>query len=195
VAQVIRHSSYNDNLLDYDTAILRVCTDEGTWMYQDTMKSIIALIIRLWSSYIQLRCVWRCVSDIMPYSPLKINGHFGETCRLQLQGQRINRARKQPESRWKTLKMEKTYSYIRCVAFKQTCTINCSDPLIPCTPLLRSSCNVWLVTASYTRCGYKIVRLVWKIEFIFKILQINCYPLQHALPPYLYTDAYEFSIV
>jgi hypothetical protein len=34
-AQVIRHSSYNDNSLDYDIAVLRVCIDEGTWMYQD----------------------------------------------------------------------------------------------------------------------------------------------------------------
>jgi hypothetical protein len=47
----------------------------------------------------------------------------------------------------------------------------------------------------HTRCGYKIMGLVRKITFIFKILQINCYSLQHTLPPYPYTTPYEFSIV
>jgi hypothetical protein len=40
--------------------------------------------------------------DITPCSPLKVNQRFGGTCRLQLQGQRISRARNQSESMGQT---------------------------------------------------------------------------------------------
>jgi hypothetical protein len=37
--------------------------------------------------------------DIAPCNPLKVNRRFGGTCRLHLQGRRINQARNQRESR------------------------------------------------------------------------------------------------
>jgi hypothetical protein len=50
--------------------------------------------------------------DIMPYSPLKVNGRLGGTYCLQLQGRRRSQARHQRESRWQTqaLKMGTTCS-------------------------------------------------------------------------------------
>jgi hypothetical protein len=38
--------------------------------------------------------------DKMTYSPLKVNGRFGGTCRLYLQGGRISLAKNQRESSW-----------------------------------------------------------------------------------------------
>jgi hypothetical protein len=38
--------------------------------------------------------------DITPCSPLKVNGRFGGTCRLHIQGQRISQAGNQGEGRW-----------------------------------------------------------------------------------------------
>jgi hypothetical protein len=43
------------------------------------------------------------VWDITPCSPLKVNRHFGGTCRLHLQGRKISRTRKQRESKRKTV--------------------------------------------------------------------------------------------
>jgi hypothetical protein len=42
--------------------------------------------------------------DIMSCSTLKVNRHFGGTCHLHLQGQRISQAKKQCESRWQAKK-------------------------------------------------------------------------------------------
>jgi hypothetical protein len=56
-------------------------------------------------------------------SPLKLNWHFGETCRLHLQGRRISQARNQRESGSKqrsTLKMEATCSSEMSVDFQRT---------------------------------------------------------------------------
>jgi hypothetical protein len=48
----------------------------------------------------------------------------------------------------------------------------------------------------HTRYSYKVTGLVLKIGFVFIILQIDLYPLQHTPPPpHLYTAAFEFSIV
>jgi hypothetical protein len=41
--------------------------------------------------------------DTKPYSPLKVNRRFGETCRLYLQGRRISQARNQREAYKKRL--------------------------------------------------------------------------------------------
>jgi hypothetical protein len=38
--------------------------------------------------------------NIMPCSPLKVNWHFGGTCRSLLHGRRISQARNQRESKW-----------------------------------------------------------------------------------------------
>jgi hypothetical protein len=54
-------------------------------------KSIIHIILKNSS-------VW----DITPYSPLKINRHFGTKCRLHRQCRIMNQARNQRESRWQT---------------------------------------------------------------------------------------------
>jgi hypothetical protein len=47
VAQAIKHKSYNAISMDYDIGVLRVCIDEGTLMYHDTTKCIIALSLTL----------------------------------------------------------------------------------------------------------------------------------------------------
>jgi hypothetical protein len=44
--------------------------------------------------------------NIMPCSPLKINGRFGETCRLHIQDQRISQARNQNEAGSKQSKLK-----------------------------------------------------------------------------------------
>jgi hypothetical protein len=36
--------------------------------------------------------------DITPYNPLKVNGHFGGTCRLHLQDRRISHARNEHDA-------------------------------------------------------------------------------------------------
>jgi hypothetical protein len=63
--------------------------------------------------------------DIMLCSPLKVNWRLGGTCRLHLQGQRINQARNQCEACSKhayslTVKMEATCSCEMLVDFQQT---------------------------------------------------------------------------
>jgi hypothetical protein len=67
--------------------------------------------------------------DITPCSPLKVNRRFGGTCRLHLQGPRINHARNQHEAGSKqvscltyssTLKMEAICSSETLVDFQRT---------------------------------------------------------------------------
>jgi hypothetical protein len=62
--------------------------------------------------------------DITPCSPLKVNRRFGGTCRIHLQGRRINQARNQHEScslaYSSTLKMEATCFSETSVDFQQT---------------------------------------------------------------------------
>jgi hypothetical protein len=61
--------------------------------------------------------------DIMPCSPLKVNLHFVRTCRLHLQGPRVNQSRNQRETdskHFSALKMDATFSSETLVVFQRT---------------------------------------------------------------------------
>jgi hypothetical protein len=57
--------------------------------------------------------------DITPCRLLKVNGRFGGTCRLHLQGRRISKARNQRETGCTTLKLESTCSFEMSVDFQR----------------------------------------------------------------------------
>jgi hypothetical protein len=67
--------------------VVRVCLKEKLQtvrIEENTLTDITAMVMS--------RSVFR---NITPCSSLKVNGHFGGTCRFHLQGRRINQARNQ----------------------------------------------------------------------------------------------------